>query len=91
VIVKACTTCGTIGCKRHARKPQDRGRPAKRRCRTRTWRNLREQVLTRDGYRCSRCGERNGLQAHHLRPGDDTLDALTTLCRDCHKAEHGTN
>ena len=51
---------------------------------------LRTQVLVRDGYRCRMCGRTSDevkLQVDHVRPvsagGTDTLDNLAALCRDC--------
>lgn len=51
---------------------------------------LRTQILTRDGYRCRMCGRTSDevkLQVDHVRPvsagGTDTLDNLAALCQDC--------
>ncbi|BDB58970.1 MULTISPECIES: HNH endonuclease [Rhodococcus] len=52
----------------------------------------RTAVLTRDGYRCRRCGRHDPtgrtLRADHkvntARGGDDSLDNGQTLCDDCH-------
>jgi hypothetical protein len=43
-----------------------------------------KRVKARDGHRCTRCGSRLELHAHHLRPGND-IDAGITLCRTCHR------
>ena len=51
------------------------------------WRNIREQCLARDGYRCRLCNSPDELQAHHRtydRKGREDLEDLTTLCRECH-------
>lgn len=64
------------------------------------WRNLREEVLERDDYKCVICGISNeahiqkdgaGLHVHHVRPildseGDilDDKSGLVTLCRQHH-------
>lgn len=57
------------------------------------WKQLRESVLRRDGYRCTRCPSQFYLQAHHkfYRPRfeDSIPDDLVTLCRSCHEREHG--
>jgi 5-methylcytosine-specific restriction endonuclease McrA len=41
---------------------------------------------------CSRCGSTKYLEAHHIRPlhsgGSNGLSNLTTLCHDCHRAQH---
>lgn len=58
----------------------------------------RRKALKRDGYRCQNCGrpkevlDRLGveLHVHHLRPGDDSVEALQTLCADCHPRGAGT-
>ncbi|HEY3997905.1 MAG TPA: HNH endonuclease signature motif containing protein [Candidatus Xenobia bacterium] len=42
--------------------------------------------------RCEGCGERHGLQVHHVIPisegGDHSLDNLRLYCRACHDATH---
>lgn len=59
------------------------------------WRELRAQVLVRDGGRCTRCGAIDALSVHHLvRPmGDEALffDPFNcvTLCKVCHDRETG--
>lgn len=57
------------------------------------WKNLRAEVLKRDGKKCTRCPKRIWLQVHHRfyrsRFEDSIPDDLVTLCRWCHKAEHG--
>lgn len=56
------------------------------------YRDLRRQVLQRDGWRCQKCGSFNNLQVHHMRPrscsGDDTEANLITLCANCHRNCH---
>jgi 5-methylcytosine-specific restriction endonuclease McrA len=51
-------------------------------------------AIQRAGYRCTRCGDGNHLQAHHRdRRGvgkrDDRPEALEIVCADCHRKEHG--
>lgn len=63
--------------------------------------NLRAEVLRRDGYKCVCCGAGEGLpinfaltllQAHHkvsvANHGPDTLDNLVTVCPNCHTLIH---
>jgi len=45
---------------------------------------LRQAVLHRDNYACTRCGSTENLIAHHDKPGYEP-DAGRTLCNDCHK------
>ena len=56
------------------------------------WRQLRSQVLSRDG-KCTRCPSTTRLQAHHLlyrTPLEScTAEDLVTLCRRCHMRTHG--
>ncbi len=56
------------------------------------WKALSEQAKARDGG-CLRCGGDKGLNAHHTvyrkRWEDTLLEDLETLCRDCHRSEHG--
>lgn len=50
------------------------------------WESKRTKTFERDDHRCQKCGATTHLQAHHksYRP-----ERLTTLCRSCHKKEHG--
>jgi len=58
-----------------------------------TWRNLRDEVLERDNYRCTICGGKENLDVHHIKPkrkdGQDVLENLVTLCEKCHVAQGG--
>ena len=52
-----------------------------------TWKERRSAKLQQAKYKCKRCGERIGLQVHHLnydRLGDERTDDLIVLCRACH-------
>lgn len=56
------------------------------------WGVVREDVLRRDGFRCSICHGRRALQVDHIIPlqmGADPFDKdnLRTLCKECHKAK----
>lgn len=57
------------------------------------WKAIRGQALDRDGHKCVKCGSVKWLQVHHLRyrgrPEDTELGDLETLCRHCHRQEHG--
>lgn len=61
----------------------------------RNYGGLRQQVLERDGLRCTLCGSSAQLLVHH-RDGNgrgaaqpnNTLDNLVTLCRGCHARLH---
>jgi 5-methylcytosine-specific restriction endonuclease McrA len=55
------------------------------------WQVVRGDVLARANYRCEECGSPWGLQVHHKtyeRLGNETLDDLVCLCRDCHRKKH---
>ena len=61
------------------------------------WPEIRAFVLKRDNYTCKRCGKfrpppwHSDLHVHHLTSGKNRSHAprhLSTLCLDCHKAEH---
>lgn len=55
-------------------------------------RQLRLEVLKRDGWRCQNCGHLTNLQVHHIHPrsllGADVERNLITLCASCHQAIH---
>lgn len=61
--------------------------------RTECWKWLRDKALQRDGWTCCRCGGTKGLHVHHLsypESWEDTeLTQLQTLCKACHRKEHG--
>jgi len=60
------------------------------------WRRVRLEVLSRDGYRCTRCGRAGRLTVHHLDPvavsegKADPFDPsrLRSLCAGCHIILH---
>jgi len=56
------------------------------------WKRKRYAVLQRDGFRCVRCGSKNNLQVHHKTYRNifnEPLSDLITLCKKCHKKQHG--
>lgn len=55
------------------------------------WAHYRLRVLARDSYRCTRCGDTQSLECHHLtyeRLGHERLADCVTLCHECHRAVH---
>ena len=68
------------------------------------WDYIRQIVLSRDGYRCRKCGltqeehfKKYGydLHIHHISPyrqnKDSAVSNLVTLCASCHKKIEGTD
>ena len=62
--------------------------------RKRIGKQIRVQVLGRDGYRCKMCGRSKDevpLEVDHIIPvtdgGTDELHNLATLCRDCNRGK----
>lgn len=53
----------------------------------RSWWDIRQQVLDRDGHRCADCGSTEGLQIDHVHPvakgGRPVLENLQVLCKTC--------
>lgn len=48
------------------------------------------RVKMRDNWQCTQCGSPDKLRVHHKRGLKSyAMKDLTTLCLDCHKAEHG--
>lgn len=49
-------------------------------------------VKSRDGLSCAKCGTKEQLHAHHVRPvyqgGKNTLKNGVTLCKGCHAETH---
>jgi|GEM_PF-6300205 len=64
------------------------------------WDTRRRKVYRRDGFQCQNCGAKGGprgnveLHAHHVVPkskgGTHRLRNLTTVCKACHQAIHGS-
>jgi 5-methylcytosine-specific restriction endonuclease McrA len=57
-----------------------------------SYRNLRQQILRRDNWRCQTCGTMSNLEVHHRQfrshSGDDSDQNLITLCSECHASIH---
>ncbi|SPF45262.1 hypothetical protein SBA1_570004 [Candidatus Sulfotelmatobacter kueseliae] len=57
-----------------------------------SYETLRQQVLSRDGWRCQSCGTISNLEVHHQQfrsnSGGDSELNLITLCRTCHTGVH---
>jgi 5-methylcytosine-specific restriction endonuclease McrA len=59
------------------------------------YRELHQQILRRDGWRCQLCGSMQNLEVHHImfrsQNGDDSDENLITLCAECHARVHQTS
>ena len=57
-----------------------------------SYRQLRLQILERDGWQCQHCGRRDQLQIHHIvrrsQSGADCEENLIVLCGECHRSVH---
>jgi len=55
------------------------------------WAVIRDRILKRDGYKCTRCDNKAFLQVHHLTYDnifEEKDEDLITLCKKCHRKEH---
>lgn len=58
------------------------------------WKRKRNYIKKRDGYKCTKCGEKESLHVHHTyylvgkMPWEVPNDCLITLCSGCHEKEH---
>jgi 5-methylcytosine-specific restriction endonuclease McrA len=56
------------------------------------YRELRKEILRRDGWKCQECGSMKSLEVHHQRfrsqSGEDTEENLIALCAECHSRAH---
>lgn len=61
------------------------------------WKAKREEILERDGHKCTNCRCTSGLQVHHIvyegdiAPWEYKDEDLITLCSGCHKIYHKNN
>ena len=57
-----------------------------------SYERLRQQILSRDGWRCQSCGTMSNLEVHHSefrsQSGSDSEENLITLCTACHARVH---
>ena len=60
------------------------------------WQKRRLEILERDGWKCTNCGNaEEELHVHHRNythgasPWEYSDDELTTLCHICHRIRHG--
>ena len=55
------------------------------------WKGIRKRVLGQFGEMCAKCGE-HGTDVHHLTyervGGNELMEDLQVLCRECHTAIH---
>lgn len=59
-------------------------------CRSLKWKQLKFKILKRDCFQCVICKSKKDLRLHHLtyeRVGNENLEDLQTLCKDCHDRE----
>jgi 5-methylcytosine-specific restriction endonuclease McrA len=58
------------------------------------YKNWRQSVYQRDGYKCVQCGSKDKLNAHHIKSWKDypalryDIDNGITLCEKCHIKLH---
>jgi 5-methylcytosine-specific restriction endonuclease McrA len=56
------------------------------------YKNLRQAILRRDGWKCQLCGTMSTLTVHHKKfrshSGPDSEKNLITLCALCHARIH---
>ena len=83
-----CTVCRQripkgSRCRRHALKS-----PSNRSWHERGAQQVRQRVLKRDGYKCTRCGSTDDLEIHHVIPAADggptSMENLIVLCHQHH-------
>lgn len=61
---------------------------------TESWQRKRTEVLERDNYCCTKCGDKGNLNVHHIHyvqgfnPVHQPICTMESLCFICHKKEH---
>lgn len=54
--------------------------------------SMRDYIIKRDGFRCTKCNQFLNLEVHHIKQrsqgGLDVPENLITLCEICHYDEH---
>jgi len=68
-----------------------RGMPYEKYLETSHWKHKRKMALERARYRCQVCNSNMYLNVHHRtyeNLGNEQLEDLTVLCRDCHSLYH---
>ena len=63
---------------------------------TNVWREIRNERLKIDNFRCVKCGTGINVEVHHLRYPEvwgmeNVYDDLVTLCAPCHAETHKTD
>ena len=58
------------------------------------WKEKSEWIKEVAGNKCQKCGNKFNLQVHHIdytNVGNEGMDDVIVLCKECHKKEHGYN
>ncbi len=88
--LKPCLTCGALSTR--SRCPTHQHLSTGQRGSTREWRQVRAQVLDRDGHRCQLCGA-PATHVDHVTPkrdgGSDHPSNLRALCAACNLGRAG--
>lgn len=81
----AARAAGTVYCERFATPIRVREKYA-----LPGWKAIRNEILERDGQRCTVCGGERDLHIHHIDrdPTNDDPANLLTLCDICHARVH---
>lgn len=55
------------------------------------WEKLRKEALRNANHKCSVCGKKKHLHAHHMHYPARNLSEILILCPNCHFEVHGKN